>query len=50
MFNKFLFSVPYELKLLLGQLSLVLLAMICSSKIFFYFSSCSFKHKDNSKL
>ena len=39
MFGKFLSSVPYELKLLLAQLSLVLLAI-----------TCRFMHKDNSKV
>ena len=49
MFNKFLSLVSYELKLVLAQLSLVLLAMICrNSGAFFYF--CRFIHKGHSKL
>ena len=39
MFDKFLSSVPYELKLLLAQLRLVLLAI-----------ACRFMHKGNSKF
>ena len=51
MFNRFLSLVSYELKLLLAQLGLVLLAMISrDSGAFFYFSSCRFIHKGHSKL
>ena len=51
MFNKFFSSVAYELKLLLAQQSLVLLAMVCRyQNIFYYLSSCRFMQKGHCKL